>query len=389
MLALEGIRILDLTWLLPYTTLLADFGAEVIKVEEPTRGDYARWNPPMVGGLSQYFLSLHRNKKSLTLNLKTEKGKEIFYRLVEKSDVIIESFRPGVTKRLGVDYETVKKFNPKIIYCSVSGYGQDSPYKDLPGHDINYVSIAGILGLTRRPGEPPTIPGVQIADLGGGVLMATASILIALIAREKTGKGQYIDIAMTDGAISWLTIPSAFYFAEGEKFDVEKIPVVGYPPCYNVYETKDGKYISIGCLEERFWRNLCVSLGREDLINYQFANGEKGKEVKNILQKIFKTKTRDEWFKELSKVDVCVGPVYNLDETFNDPHTLKREMVVEFEHPKAGKIKLLGIPPKFSETPGKIRSPAPELGEHTREILKNLLGFNDKDIDKLKEDGVI
>lgn len=386
-LPLEGIRVLDLTWLLPYTTILADFGAEVIKVEEPTRGDYSRWMPPLIKGQGAYFLSVHRNKKSITLNLKTEKGKEIFYKLAEKSDVVIESFRPGVTKRLGVDYETIKKINPKIVYCSVSGYGQDGPYKDLPGHDINYIAIGGILGLTGQYGGPPIIPGIQIADLAGGCMLATISILIALIAREKTGEGQYIDVSMTDGAVSLLTHTSALYFAEGKPPERGGTNLTGYFPCYNVYETKDGKYISIGCLEERFWRNLCKAIGKEEFAEHQWDTNKR-EEIFSALKKIFKTKTRDEWFKELSKRDVCVGPVYSLDEVFQDPQITHRKMAVEIEHPTIGKIKILGIPTKFSETPGKIRTPAPGFGEHTEEILK-MLGYNQKEIEEFKKSGVI
>ncbi len=386
-LPLEGIRVLDLTWLLPYTTILADFGAEVIKVEEPTRGDYSRWMPPLIKSQGAYFLSVHRNKKSITLNLKTEKGKEIFYKLAEKSDVVIESFRPGVTKRLGVDYETIKKINPKIVYCSVSGYGQDGPYKDLPGHDINYIAIGGILGLTGQYGGPPIIPGIQIADLAGGCMLATISILIALIAREKTGEGQYIDVSMTDGAVSLLTHTSALYFAEGKPPERGGTNLTGYFPCYNVYEAKDGKYISIGCLEERFWRNLCKAIGKEEFAEHQWDTNKR-EEIFSALKKIFKTKTRDEWFKELSKADVCVGPVYSLDEVFQDPQITHRKMAVEIEHPTIGKIKILGIPTKFSETPGKIRTPAPGFGEHTEEILK-MLGYSQKEIEEFKKSGVI
>ena len=386
-LPLEGIRVLDLTWLLPYTTILADFGAEVIKVEEPTRGDYSRWMPPLIKGQGAYFLSIHRNKKSITLNLKTEKGKEIFYKLAEKSDVVIESFRPGVTKRLGVDYETIKKINPKIVYCSVSGYGQDGPYKDLPGHDINYIAIGGILGLTGQYGGPPIIPGIQIADLAGGCMLATISILIALIAREKTGEGQYIDVSMTDGVVSLLTHTSALYFAEGKPPERGGTNLTGYFPCYNVYEAKDGKYISIGCLEERFWRNLCKAIGKEEFAEHQWDTNKR-EEIFSALKKIFKTKTRDEWFKELSKMDVCVGPVYSLDEVFQDPQITHRKMAVEIEHPTIGKIKILGIPIKFSETPGKIRTPAPGFGEHTEEILK-MLGYNQKEIEEFKKSEII
>ena len=387
MMALKDIRIIDLTWLLPYTTLLADLGAEVIKVEEPIQGDYSRWVPPFIGDQGSYFTLVHRNKKSLTLNLKSEKGREIFYKLAEKSDVVIESFRPGVVKRLGVDYESIKKINPRIIYCSISGYGQDGPYREFPGHDVNYIAIGGILGLTGKPEGPPIIPGSQIADLGGGCSLATIAILAALIARQKTGGGQYIDISMTDGVVSWLTIPASFHFA-GVPVGRGELPVLGGFPCYNVYECEDGKYISVGCLEERFWANLCRALGKEEYIGHQWATGEKRDEIFSALNSIFRTKARDEWFKILAKADVCAAPVYSLDEVFKDPQVLYRKMMVEIEHPTAGKIKQLGIPIKFSETPGEIRAPAPLLGQHTNELLL-WLGYTDKEIDEMKRSGVI
>ncbi len=382
---LEGIRVIDLTRLLPFTSWLADMGAEVIKVEEPEVGDYSRWFPPTINGQGAYFMLVHRNKKSLTLNLKSDKGKEVFRKLVRVSDVVIESFRPGVSERLGVDYKSVKEVNPKIVYCSVSGYGQTGPYRNFPGHDINYIALGGVLALTGRKGEPPVVPGTQIADLGS-CLLATVAILSALIFRSKTGEGQYIDISMTDTAISWMTIPSAFYFAG---FEVERgeLPVLGGFPCYGVYETKDGKYISVGCLEEHFWVKLCKVLGREEYGGYQW-DMEKRDEIFNSFREIFKTKTRDEWFSILAKEDICVAPVYSLQEVFSDSHVLEREMVLETEHPRLGKIKQIGFPVKFSKTPCEFRRFAPLLGEHTVEILKQL-GYRTEEIDEMKKSGVI
>ena len=388
MLALEGVRIIDLTRLLPFTTLLADLGAEVIKVEEPTIGDHCRLVPPFIKGQSSYFMLIHRNKKSMTLNLKSEKGREIFYKLAERSDVIVENFRPGVVKRFGVDYESIKKVNPKIVYCSISGYGQDGPYRNLSGHDINYIGIAGILGLTGYRDGPPIVPGSQIADLGGGCSLATIAILVALIAREKTGEGQYIDVSMTDGAVSWLTIPASYYFAEKEPPERSVLPVLGGFPCYSVYECRDGKYISIGCLEEHFWVNLYRALGKEEHVRSQWMVGEERARIFSEFKDIFRTKTRDEWFEILAKADVCAAPVYSLDEVFNDAHVLHRKMVIETEHPIAGKIKLLGIPIRFSETPGEIRIPAPRLGQQTEEIL-SWLGYTEKEMNEMRRLGVI
>lgn len=387
MLALEGVRIIDLTRILPFTTLLADMGAEVIKIEEPVRGDYSRWAPPFIKGESSYFMLIHRNKKSVTLNVKSKKGREIFYKLAARSDVVIENFRPGVTKRLGVDYESIRRINPKIVYCSVSGYGQNGPYRDIPGHDINYIGVGGVLGLSGFRDGPPAIPGSQIAGLGG-CLLATVAILTALLAREKTGDGQYIDVSMTDGVVSWLTIPAAFFFAEGKPVNREGLPVLGEFPCYKVYECKDSKFISIGCLEERFWSNLCKVLGREEYIGHQWATGKKREEIFSEFRRIFKTKDRDEWFEILAKADVCAAPVHSLDEVFKDPQVLHRKMIIEVEHPIAGRIKQLGIPIKFSETPGGIRTPAPSLGQHTREILLEL-GYSENEIDEMRRSGVI
>jgi len=384
---LEGVRILDLTWYLPYTTTLADFGAEVIKVEPPKRGDPARKIPPLIEGESLYFINVNRNKKSVTLNLRTEKGREIFYRLSKTADVIIESFRPGVAKRLGIDYETIKSVNPRIIYVSVTGYGQVGPYRDFPGHDVNYISIAGILDATGQYGGPPIIPGVQIADLNG-CLLATIAILIALRARDKTGKGQYIDLSLTHGVIWWLTHLAPAYFATGKPPERGGTILTGYYPCYNVYETKDGKYVSIGCLEEHFWRNLCKALGKEEFIEHQWATGEKREEIFRQLKEIFKTKTRDEWFKELAEADVPIAPVYSLDEVFKDPQILSKKVVEEITHPKIGRVKVLSTPIELPETPGVVREPAPALGQHTREILKSL-GYSDEEIEGFEKEGVI
>jgi len=384
---LEGVRILDLTWYLPYTTTLADFGAEVIKVEPPKRGDPARKIPPLIEGESLYFINVNRNKKSVTLNLRTEKGREIFYRLSKTADVIIESFRPGVAKRLGIDYETIKSVNPRIIYVSVTGYGQVGPYRDFPGHDVNYISIAGILDATGQYGGPPIIPGVQIADLNG-CLLATIAILIALRARDKTGKGQYIDLSLTHGVIWWLTHLAPAYFATGKPPERGGTILTGYYPCYNVYETKDGKYVSIGCLEEHFWRNLCKALGKEEFIEHQWATGEKREEIFRQLKEIFKTKTRDEWFKELAEADVPIAPVYSLDEVFKDPQILSKKVVEEVSHPKIGRVRVLSTPIELPETPGVVREPAPALGQHTREILKSL-GYSDEEIEGFEKEGVI
>lgn len=387
---LEELRIIDLSRLLPgpyCTMLLADLGAEVIKIEEPKLGDYIRRIPPYIGTESALFLSVNRNKKGMTLNLKSEKGREVFYKLAERSDVILESFRPGVTERLGVHYEKIKEINPKIIYCSISGYGKDGPYRDWVGHDVNYTGFGGILGITGERNGPPVVPGVQIADLAGG-MFAAISILTALITRGKTSKGQYIDVSMLDGCVSWLTIHAATYFARGKPPKRGEMLLSGGFPCYGIYETKDGKYITLGVLEDWFWRNLCKALGEEDIVDDQFATGDRREDIRSLFKSIFRTKNRDEWVRILNSAGVPCGPVYSMDEVFSDPQVLHRKMLVEIGHPTAGKIKQIGIPMKFSDTPGEIKSPPPLFGQHTEEILQ-WLGYTKVEIEGMRKSEII
>jgi len=391
---LDGIKVLDLTRLLPgdyCTLLLADLGADVLKVEDPFLGDYVRWYPPIVGQESAMHHLLNRNKKSITINLKTDKGREILYKLAAEYDILIEGFRPGVVKKLKIDYETLEKINPRLVYLSLTGFGQYGPYRDLPGHDINYIGIAGILGITGQRNGPPVIPGVQIADLSGG-MFAAFSVLAGLISRGRTGKGQYIDFAMLDGVVSWLTVHAARYFVEKVNPKRGEMLLSGALPIYNVYETKDGKYLTLGSLEDKFWRNLFKAIGREDLGHIEESFREmrldKLDEVTEELRKIFLTKTRDEWVKFLWEHDVCVGPVYTFEETFNDPQVKAREMVIELDHPEVGKLQQTGIPVKFSKTPGEIRMRAPHLGEHTEETLLKL-GYSKEEIEQLRKEQVI
>jgi len=389
--ALDGIKVLDLARLLPgnfCTLLLADYGADVLKIEDTDRGDYGRWYPPLVRTQSAYFLGLNRNKRSMKLNLKTDRGRAIFMQLAERSDVILEGFRPGVTARLGIGYDAVRKVNTGIIYCSISGFGQDGPYRDKVGHDINYIGIGGILGITGQREGPPVIPASQIADIGAGGMMATIGILLALAHRRKTGRGQYIDISMLDGVISWLSMFASEYFADGEIPQRGAMRLNGLYPCYRVYRAKDDKYITIGALEERFWKNLCRALGREDLTPHQYATGPQGDEVVSQLEEIFRTKTKDEWVEYLEKFEICHGPVNDFQETFSDPQVLHRRMVLEADHPTEGRIKQVGFPIKLSETPGRMRLPSPGYGEHTREVLREL-GYTGEDIEVLEKSGVI
>jgi crotonobetainyl-CoA:carnitine CoA-transferase CaiB-like acyl-CoA transferase len=395
MLALEGIRVLDLSRLAPgpyCSMLLADLGADVLLVEEPvaTGGRPAgqaarRLLERDVNERAMVFSALSRNKRSIALNLKNEAGRQVLHKLAERADVLLEGFRPGVVKRLAADYDTLSRINPRIVYCSLSGYGQSGPYAGLVGHDINYISIGGALGMIGWPGTPPAIPMNIIADFAGGGLYAAFAILAAIIARERTGRGQYVDMAMTDGVISLLAGAVSQYFASGVAPRPGESFLNGAVPFYCVYETRDEKWLSIGCLEPGFWEALCRALGREDFIPYQM-NADKHPEMFDYLRREFKTRTRDEWFEYLRQFDICVGPVYCLDEVFSDPHVRAREMVVELEHPTVGKVQQVGVAAKLSETPGSVRSLAPRRGQHTEEILLDL-GYSRQQIRELRAEG--
>jgi len=390
---LEGIKILDLTRLLPGpygTMLLGDLGAEVIKIEEPERGDYYRWMAPFLNKVSSRHLLLNRNKKSITLNLKAPEGKTILFKMLEQGvDVLIEQFRPGVMDRLGVGYEDLKRVNPRIIYCSLTGYGQNGPYRDMASHDVNYIGLGGILGLTGLKGGPPVIPGIQIADLVGGGLYSVIGILTALAARQKTGRGQHIDISMFDGVVSLLTDGALAYFAEGRAPGPGERRLTGGLPQYQVYQTQDGKYLAVGANEEKFWANLCRLIGKPEWAEKIPREGEpRCEEIQREFARIFRTNTQKEWLGLLMNEDTCVSAVQSLDEVFEDPHVRSRQMLVETTHPKAGRVRQIGVPIKFSETPGEIRRPAPEIGEHTEEILGEL-GYAQEEMDRLRKMGVI
>lgn len=382
--ALDGIRVLDFSRYGPgrhCTMFLADFGAEVITIEMPRNN--ADLPTVFTDDQSSRYLALNRNKKSLALNLRAPGGKEVIYQLVRKVDVVTEGFRPGTMKKLGLDYNTLKKLNPHLIYCSLSGYGQDGPYSLRPGHDVNYLGFSGILDSTRGKDGNPVLIGTQIADLGGGASQAIAGILLALLVRERTGKGQYIDVSMFDGIIAWHWTTGTEYLNKG------KLPrrFFGESPAYNIYKSKDGKHITLGIMEPWFWERFCRAIEREDLIPYMEPS-EKSAAVIAELEQLFSTRTRDEWMKLLSEIDIPYGPVNTIEEAFSDPQVLHRRMVLEKEHPRAGKIKLLGIPLKLSETPGEIRTLSPAYGEHTLDILGEL-GYSDDDRQRLREAGAI
>jgi crotonobetainyl-CoA:carnitine CoA-transferase CaiB-like acyl-CoA transferase len=377
--ALDGVKVLDLTRLLPggyCTLLLADFGADVLKVEDPNGGDYIRWMPPYYGGdaerangtASAYFLALNRNKRSIKLNLKEEAGRDALLRLAEDHDVLVESFRPGVMDRLGVGYEALRERNPRLIYCAISGYGQDGPLTARSGHDTNYLGLAGLLGLTGQRGGPPIQSAGQIADLGGGGLMAAVGILVALHEREHSGEGQLVDISMTDGSISWLSMVIARYFCEQKTPLRGDLELAGAIVCYFPYETKDGKWISLGALEPKFWHNWCDGAGRPDLKEKQFEHpsSDAGAEVAAV----FKERSRDEWTTFAAEHDCCLEPILDLDEALESDLVRAREMVIELDQPGIGTVSQAGFPIKMSRTPASVRRPAPALGEQDAEVLE-------------------
>ncbi len=391
---LEGIKVLDLSRALagPYCTMmLADMGAEVIKIEMPERGDDSRaWGPPFVEGESAYFISVNRNKKSMTLNLKKEKSIEIIHRLIKQSDVLIENFRPGTMEKLSLSYDEVKEINPKIIYCSISGFGQDGPYRLLPGMDQVLQGMGGLMSITGEPEGPPIKVGVAVADIAGG-MFAAYGIVVALFNRETGGKGQMIDLSLLDCQVAWLTYRAGSFFASGE---IPKPLGSGHPVIvpYQAFKAKD-VYVNVAAGNDQLWQKFCKALGLENIMNEQrFATNamrvKNREEIIKIIGDVICTKKADEWLKILTEAGVPCGPIYNMDKIFSDPQVLHREMVKELEHPTAGKIKVTGIPIKLSNTPGEILKAPPVLGQHTKEILSEL-GFKEIEIEKLYEEKVI
>lgn len=394
-LPLEGLRVLDLTRLLPggyASLLLADFGAEVIKVEDTGMGDYVRWSAPYYEGAEEtargaLFLALNRGKRSIRINLKSEEGKQVLLRLVRDADVLLESYRPGVLDRLGVGYERLREENPGIIYCAITGYGQYGPNRDRSGHDMNYLGLNGLLGLTGEADGPPIQSGGQIADIGGGGLMAVAGVLIALHERDRSGQGQFVDCSMFDGALSWLAMVAAEMFANGEVPRRGMGNLNGGIVCYRPYRCSDG-YVTLGALEPKFFTEFCRGVGHEELIEHQFDRP--GSKTHRALEEIFASRTREQWRQFASEHDCCLEPVLDLDEVAASELVAAREMVVELEQPGAERpVKLLGAPIKLSRTPADpVRAPGPALGEHTEQVL-SAAGYSAAEIAALQESGAI
>jgi crotonobetainyl-CoA:carnitine CoA-transferase CaiB-like acyl-CoA transferase len=389
---LAGYRVIDCSRLLPgnyCTLLLADLGAEVLKIEEPGRGDYGRWADLHTPGKENLtFLMVNRNKKSITLNLQNDAGKRIFRKLVATHDVLFETFRPGVMDKLGLGYQNIESINPRIIYCSGTGYGQTGPYRLKAGHDITCLSIAGILAVTGEHTGRPVIPGVPFADMAGGGLFPALAIIAALLGREKTNKGQYIDVAMADVMTSFNIINLARALAEKGGEAPRPYNFRGKNLFYNTYKTKDGKFIAIGNLESKFWANFCHAIERPDLIERHFSGYQDGEETTESLKTLFLSKTQSEWLEFMEGVDNCFAPVQKPEETLEDPHLMERGMITKIEDIQRGETVHIGFPTLFSDGLHYKRSPAPLLGEHTIETLKEL-GYTSDQIGSMKEDGVI
>jgi alpha-methylacyl-CoA racemase len=403
-LPLEGIRVLDLSRLLPggfCSLLLADFGAEVLKVEDTGLGDYIRWSPPYHEGAedsakSALFLALNRNKRSVRVDLKHERGREVLLRLVGAHDVVLESFRPGVLDRLGVGYERMREVNPGVVYCAISGYGQTGPKREASGHDMNYLGLVGLLGLTgegEEAGGHPVQAAGQIADLGGGALMAAFGILAALRERDGgpgrpgSGKGQVVDVSMADGALSWLAMVAGAYFADGAVPRRGGLPLAGSLVCYRPYACADG-WVTLGALEPKFWQAWCRGVGREDLVERQFE--APGSEAHAQVVELFKARTRAQWQQFATEHDCCLEPVLELDEALDSELVRAREMVVTLPQPGvAGGVRQLGLPVKLTRTPGAHdRLPGPALGEHTEKVLA-AAGYAPEDVAALLECGAV
>lgn len=387
---LEGLRVLDLTRLQPgnYATMvMGDLGADVIKVEEPGRGDYIRWTPPMAGSMSAMHLVVNRNKRSITLNLKKPGASGLLLRLAEKSDVLIESFRPGVMDRLGVGYQRLAQANPRLVYAAITGFGQDGPYRDRVGHDINYVGLAGILEKTGSPEGPPVLPSVQIADLSGA-MMAVIGVLAAVYRRNATGRGDFVDVSMMDVSLSWLALHLAPWFAGQPEMGRGAGYLNGGFPFYRVYECADGKYLSVGAIEPQFWSALCRATGHEELIDEQMAPPERRAEIHRMFEETFRSKPRDEWVEALAPLEVCVAPVNDFEEMSRDPQVGAREMLVEQEVPELGAWRTLGPAVRLQDNPGSVARPAPALGEHNAEVYSEI-GVDAAGLEKLAAGGVV
>jgi len=383
---LHGIRVLDLTRLLPgpmASMHLADMGADVIKVEDTGAGDYARTMGRVREGMTELFRLVNRNKRALRVDLKDAAGREAFMRLAHTADVIIEGFRPGVMDKLGLGYSSVAAVNPRIVYCSITGYGQDGPYAMRPGHDINYIGYAGVLDQIGSQDHPPVVPNLQIADLLGGTMTSVAGILAALVDAKASGKGRHVDVAMADAVLAHAILPLAELLDRGRAPERGTSMLSGGLPCYNVYATSDGRYMAVGALEPQFWRALCDALGCPELKSQHFVFGDRAVPVKARLTAVFGSQTQAHWVRTLGHLDTCVSPVLSIEEALENEQFRARGMVAD----ESGAVRV-ALPIKFSDFAFEIGRFAPQPGEHSEEVLKEA-GYTEGEIAALRERGVI
>jgi len=390
---LDDLVVVDLTRALagPYCTMmLADLGARVVKVETPDGGDDTRgWGPPFYNGESAYFLSINRNKQSLALNLKDRRGRDLLLRLACRADVLVENFRPGTMDRLGLGYATIREMAPRVVYCSISGFGQTGPYRERAAYDLIVQGMGGIMGITGEPDGAPMRVGVAIADICAG-MFAAYGILAALRVRERTGTGQWVDAALLDGQVAWMTYMAANYFATGEnppRVGSAHLNLVPYQP----FPTRDG-FVNVAVGSEGLWHKFCEALETPIATDPRFAtNADRVRNRKvllEVLMPVFARRTTAAWVERLLRAGVPAGPIYRMNEVMDDAQVRHREMVVEVEHPRAGRVRVNGVPVKFSETPGGVVAPPPVLGEHSEAVLREL-GCDAAEISALRRDGVI
>ena len=386
-LPLAGVRVLDLTRLLPgplATQHLADYGADVVKIEDTGAGDYARGMGAMGGDTSWFYQVVNRNKRSLRLDLKHPEGRAVFEKLVAGADILVEGFRPGVMDKLGLGYDALARINPRLVFCSISGYGQSGPYAQRAGHDLNYIGYAGVLDQIGTAGGAPALSNLQLGDLLGGTMTALFGILNALVDARASGKGRMVDVSMTDGVMAHAIFPLAEVLARGQVRPRGEDLLTGQVPCYGVYRTADGRYMAVGALEEKFWNMVCDTFERPDLKPFHLATGEIGEGVKAELAAIFASRSQAEWVALFDGIDCCVTPVLSLDESLENPQLKARGMVVEVDG-----VRQFGPPVKLSGMPEQVFRPAPTVAGADSDAVLGEAGLSAADIARLRGAGVI
>ena len=390
---LTGLTVLDLTRLLPgavCTLALAELGADVVKIEDPRSGDPLRHLPPSAGGRSVYDLVFNRGKRSVALDLRRPAARPVIDRLAARADVLVESFRPRTARRLGLDASSTRGRHPGLIHCAITGFGQTGPYADHPGHDINFVALAGLLALDRAPDQAPHMPWMLIADIAGGALSGLAGILAALVARVRTGQGATVDISMHEGALSWLAVPAARELVDGGDHDARDLPISGREACYNVYRTADDRFLALGALEPKFWAAFCERLGRPDFVPLQHAEGETQDRLVTDLRAILATRALEDWLTHFAGVEACLAPVKRPAEALADPHVTHRQAVLT-----DGSVRAIRTPIRVvvgagvgGEAPARPLAAAPSLGADTDAVLA-AAGFDAAARAALRADGVL